>query len=169
LDRPYQDSPRQAPAHGTLDEAMLGSGQEKPKISLQNYPYLSTRIKSAFIDQMLILFALMILMIVTQSLANSAAIKIIAAALLLLVYEPVLTTYSATVGQRIMGIRVRSRNNPAQRISLGQAVFRYITKILLGWLSFLTIHANAERRAVHDIVSGSLVVDNSEIPAVTSH
>lgn len=39
-----------------------------------------------------------------------------------------------------------------------QAIIRYIIKISLGWISFLTINSNYEKRAIHDFVAGSVVI-----------
>jgi hypothetical protein len=37
-----------------------------------------------------------------------------------------------------------------------------VLKTLLGWISFLTITRNTERRAIHDLVSGSVMVRHTE-------
>jgi hypothetical protein len=31
-------------------------------------------------------------------------------------------------------------------------------KVMLGWLSFLTIHTNTEKRAIHDLFIGSVMI-----------
>lgn len=57
-----------------------------------------------------------------------------------------------------MGIRVRKISNTNKKINIGQAYLRFIAKTLLGWISFFTINSNAERRAMHDLASGSVMV-----------
>jgi uncharacterized RDD family membrane protein YckC len=39
-----------------------------------------------------------------------------------------------------------------------QAFFRYVLKISLGWISFLTMHSNSQRRAIHDFAAGSVMI-----------
>jgi uncharacterized RDD family membrane protein YckC len=81
------------------------------------------------------------------------------AALILLTYEPILTAYSRTIGQRVMKIRVGRQENPLERINLLHAYIRWFTKGLLGWISFVTINFNPEHRAIHDMASDSVMVN----------
>ncbi|MES1198207.1 MAG: RDD family protein, partial [Chitinophagaceae bacterium] len=67
-------------------------------------------------------------------------------------------TLGFTLGNFIKGIRVRQYSNKVKRINIFQAILRYIFKIALGWLSFITIHSNPEKRAIHDFVSGSVMI-----------
>jgi uncharacterized RDD family membrane protein YckC len=71
-------------------------------------------------------------------------------------YEPLLTSFFCTIGQAIMGFRVRKV--AGGRISVVQAYVRVIVKYLLGMLSFLTMPARADRRAIHDLAAGTIVV-----------
>jgi uncharacterized RDD family membrane protein YckC len=80
-----------------------------------------------------------------------------------LLYEPLLTTYACTLGQAIMGIRVRTLNG-LQRIGLDQAYGRLMVKYLLGIISLLTIPARADRRAIHDLASDTIVISASSAP-----
>jgi uncharacterized RDD family membrane protein YckC len=80
-----------------------------------------------------------------------------------LLYEPVLTTHACTLGQAIMGIRVRTVNS-LQRIDLDQALGRMLVKYLLGVISFLTVPARADRRAIHDLASNTIVISASSAP-----
>ena len=63
-----------------------------------------------------------------------------------------------TLGNYIKGIRVRKAADSTKRISFLQAIVRYPVKLTLGWLSFLTIHTNTKRRAIHDMASGSVMI-----------
>ncbi|MFQ5334671.1 MAG: RDD family protein [Flavobacteriales bacterium] len=73
-------------------------------------------------------------------------------------YDPVLTAYFVTLGQYVAGIRVRKYSDGSQRISLSMAIVRFIIKSPLGWISFITIPFTEGRRAVHDLLSGSIVL-----------
>ena len=46
-----------------------------------------------------------------------------------------------------------------KKINILQALIRYILKVGLGWISFLTIHSNKERRAIHDFAAGSVMIE----------
>lgn len=80
---------------------------------------------------------------------------------LILCYEPVLTSKLCTVGQLVVGIRVRQLHDRNQRISLWRAILRTSVKVLLGWYSFFTMWFQRQRRAVHDYAAGSVVVEAS--------
>ena len=69
-------------------------------------------------------------------------------------YEPVCTSKVCT-WPKIMGIRVRSKQTLG-KISLSSAYIRIVVKILLGFISFLTIPLSKERRAIHDFAAGSV-------------
>ena len=123
------------------------------------YPNLSDRIQSTFIDGIIIV----ILMFAAASILERYEdppdwIRIVLFFAIWGVYEPVCTTLGFTLGNYIKGIRVRSFANPAKRINIIQAFFRYLIKISLGWVSFITIHFNEERRAIHDLAVGSVMI-----------
>jgi uncharacterized RDD family membrane protein YckC len=125
----------------------------------KSYPALSDRIQSTFIDSLFIVF----LMFVTSAILDRYEqapdwIRITIFVGLWAIYEPLSTSFGGTIGNRIKGLRVRQYNNEHQRINIGQAFLRYILKVLLGWISFVTIHSNAQRRAIHDYASGSVMV-----------
>jgi len=74
------------------------------------------------------------------------------------IYEPLCTTLGATLGNYIKKIRVRQVGINSKRINFFQAFVRYLLKLSLGWISFLTIHSNKERRAIHDLAVGSVMI-----------
>ncbi len=78
----------------------------------------------------------------------------------LLFYEPLLTRYACTPGQAVMRIRVRTVDG-MKRLGLDQAFGRMIVKYLLGIISFLTVPARKDRRAIHDLSSGTIVIEAS--------
>jgi uncharacterized RDD family membrane protein YckC len=125
----------------------------------EKYPSLSDRIQSSFID----LILLVALMFVFANILDKFStvpdwIRIAMFAGLFIVYEPLLMTLGCTLGNYIKGIRVRKMSDTAKRINILQAIVRYPIKILLGWISFVTIHFNPKRRAIHDLVSGTVMV-----------
>jgi len=74
-------------------------------------------------------------------------------------YEPIAMTMGCTLGNYLMKIRVKKSNDTSKKINLLQAVIRVIIKFLLGWVSFVTIGTNRERRAIHDFASGSVMIE----------
>ena len=123
------------------------------------YPLLLDRIQSIFIDLVFII----ILTFFASSLLDKVQdppdwIRIALFVGLWALYEPLAVTFGCTLGQYIKKLRVRSHTDPTRRINILQAFVRYILKTFLGWISFLTISSNPERRAIHDFVSGSVMV-----------
>ena len=81
-------------------------------------------------------------------------------------YEPGCTAFGATLGQRLLKFRVRRATDPTRPISLPAAWVRYVVKLTLGIVSFLAMLFTHCRRAIHDIVSGSIVLDVDALPSV---
>lgn len=75
-----------------------------------------------------------------------------------ILYEPILITFGATVGQFLLHIRVRRFKNPEKKVLFPLLLLRLLGKGLLGWLSFITVTFNPDRRAIHDYLSGSIMI-----------
>jgi uncharacterized RDD family membrane protein YckC len=80
--------------------------------------------------------------------------------LVVVLYEPILVTSGTTLGQLLLNIRVRSFKNPEKKLAFPWVLLRFIVKIFLGWLSFITVTFNINRRAIHDFASGSIMIAN---------
>ncbi|MFT3902555.1 MAG: RDD family protein [Niabella sp.] len=125
----------------------------------EKYPLLIDRIQSTFIDMSLIIALMFAFTNILDKFDNIPDwVRIILFVGLFLVYEPLCMTLGATVGNYVKGIRVRKDTDTTKRINIFQAIIRYIVKTLLGWVSFLTINMNPKRRAIHDFVSGSVMI-----------
>jgi len=74
------------------------------------------------------------------------------------IYEPVCTSLGYTIGNFAKQIRVRKVSDTRKRINIIQALFRYLLKFSLGWISFLTMHLNPQRRAIHDFAAGTVMI-----------
>ncbi|MBS1624652.1 MAG: RDD family protein [Bacteroidetes bacterium] len=124
----------------------------------QQYPSLVTRYKSYFID---IVFMIVIMFVTSDLIADSAPapVRIGAFFIIWLMYEPFTSSIvGCTLGNYFTGIRVRKFSDPSQKINIIQAYARVILKYSLGYISFFTITGNKERRAIHDLVSGSVMI-----------
>ncbi|HKB45031.1 MAG TPA: RDD family protein [Chitinophagaceae bacterium] len=125
----------------------------------EEYPNLSDRVQSTFIDTIFIILVMFGFASILDRYENTPTwIKITLFFVLWVVYEPLCTTLGFTLGNLIKGIRVRQHSNTVKRINIFQALLRYILKVALGWLSFLTIHSNPQRRAIHDLAAGSVMI-----------
>ncbi|MDO3640974.1 RDD family protein [Mucilaginibacter sp. L3T2-6] len=123
------------------------------------YPSLSTRLQSIFIDMIfLIAFMIAISSLLDHFPSAPGWIRAVAFIAIFAIYEPACLAFGCTVGNYIKGIRVKKFTDTGSRINILQAFIRYVVKLSLGWISFLTIHSNPERRAIHDMASGSVMV-----------
>jgi uncharacterized RDD family membrane protein YckC len=126
------------------------------------YPLLTDRVQSTFIDTLFILILTFISASILDKFDNVPDwIRIALFFGFWAIYEPLATTLGATIGNYVKGIRVRKYSAPDKKLNFLQAFIRYIFKVGLGWLSFLTLHTNKERRAIHDFVAGSVMIVKS--------
>ena len=114
--------------------------------------YLGTLLDFAFLISALILIAK------TGVTPESEAWVLSVFGALVLLYEPVLTTYWCTLGQAVMRMRVRDEKT-LERIGLSQAYSRTFVKYFLGWVSFLTLPFQQRRQAIHDLFTNTLVIE----------
>jgi uncharacterized RDD family membrane protein YckC len=78
--------------------------------------------------------------------------------LIFVLYEPFLTRYLCTPGQYLMHFRVRMVSDHG-RVPLWRGLVRVFTKYLLSWHSFLKMPRHPQRRAFHDILAGTVVLE----------
>lgn len=124
------------------------------------YPELSVRIQSTFIDTLFIVMLMFIFSSILDRIQDPPEwLHITMFVGIWVVYEPLCTTFGCTIGNYLKGIRVRRAGDTTRKINLVQALMRYTVKIMLGWLSFLTIHQNTERRAIHDLAAGTVMIN----------
>ena len=140
----------------------MDSTQTIDSANAVEYPNLLDRVQSSFIDVLLIA----ILMFASGSVLDKFEnvpdwVRIALFFGIFVVYDPLCTSLGFTLGNYIKGIRVRQYANTSKRINIFNALTRYIFKILLGWISFLTIHSSPQRRAIHDLVAGSVMIKNN--------
>ena len=123
------------------------------------YPLLIDRIQSMFIDVVLIIIIMFGFSSVLDKFDDAPNwVRIGLCIGVWAIYEPLAVTFGCTLGQYLKKIRVKSIRDEQRRINFLQAFVRYLVKMGLGWVSFLTIHMNAEKRAIHDLVSGSVMI-----------
>jgi uncharacterized RDD family membrane protein YckC len=135
--------------------------EEEPSSAEQvEYPYIGDRVQSTFIDFifiMVVIFSCSALMNNFDDVPGWVRASLFG---IWILYEPFCTSRGFTLGNYIKGIRVRRSDNITERIAFFPALIRFIVKCLLGWVSFLTVHGNKQRRAMHDMVASSVVIRN---------
>lgn len=125
----------------------------------EQYPQLSERIQSAFIDAVLIIILIFAFTNILDNFNNVPDwMRILLFVVVFIGYEPLSMSLGCTLGNYIKGIRVRKNSDTTKHINIFQAIIRYPVKLLLGWISFLTIHSTPKRRAIHDLVSGTVMI-----------
>jgi uncharacterized RDD family membrane protein YckC len=127
------------------------------------YPPMLTRVKTFVIDYA----AMLVLMGVVSSILDSFGevptfIKIVLFIGILL-YDPLLTSFGATLGQLLFGIRVRDVTDTNKKINLGYGLLRFLVKASLGWISLIMMSFTGKRRAIHDMAGNSIVIYKSRI------
>ena len=124
-----------------------------------SFPSLSDRIQSTFIDTLILVVAMFGCASLLDRMENPPDwIRISMFVAIWVIYEPICTMLGATVGNIVKGIRVRRYKDSTKKVNFIQAFVRYLLKALLGWISFITIGSNPERRALHDLAAGSIMV-----------
>ncbi|THB79596.1 MAG: RDD family protein [Desulfobulbaceae bacterium] len=142
---------------------MCRNRQEEALVIDYTYPSIPKRYISSFIDGVFIISMMFITGYLFQS-SEGLSIKVRVGVVLFFffVYEPLFTSLFCTLGQLITGIRVRSLEHQ-DKISIPRAYLRIGCKLLLGILSFFTIPFTKHRRAIHDLIVGSIVVNTMPI------
>ena len=124
----------------------------------ENYPSILDRIKSTLIDSIIIITFMWIFTDTLEEFNNVPDYIKVSLFMILLMYEPICTVYGATLGNHKMQIRVRSNSDESKKINIFQGLVRYFFKLLFGWISFITIFFNPKSRAIHHIISGSVMI-----------
>lgn len=126
----------------------------------KNYPHVSDRVKAVLIDSIILVGQIVLVTYIFSIFESVPDIaKIIAFVFIFLLYDPIFTSlFGGTIGHMIMNIRVKRSKNVQKNILFPLAIIRFIVKAFLGWLSLLTVSGNERRKAIHDMLVGSVVI-----------
>ena len=128
-----------------------------------NRPSLLLRMKSMMIDSLAIIALMYLASVLLNSFeVESGKTRGIFLGLIFL-YEPILVTLGSTIGQKIMGLKVRKysrflKGNEKRNLNIIDSLMRYSCKLLLGWVSLLTVHSDQYGQAIHDKFGDSVMV-----------
>ena len=127
------------------------------------YGTLINRVKAAIVD-FLVIMGLILLVSTLLSKFDDVPdfVRVVFFILIFILYDPLLTsTVGATIGHLFLGLRIRRSNDEDRKIIFPIAIVRFILKALLGWISLLTITVIKKKKAIHDIVAGSVVLQST--------
>jgi len=128
------------------------------------YPNLLRRYLSSVIDVALIL-GLFVLSTRTPLIrVGDGSLPLALLPILVLLYEPIFVRYGCTLGQLVMSIRVRTFPGVA-RVPVWRGMARNLAKYALGWLSFMLLPMQRQRRALHDLFAKTVVLEASATAA----
>ena len=126
------------------------------------YPSLVSRLIATTADSLVILACCIAVAFGLAS--DSPTISNIKIAIILMIfflYDPILTSTTATLGQKMMGIRVVDQEKQCS-ISFPRALVRFIVKYFLGAISVFVVPLNKKKAAIHDMVVRSVMIDVSQ-------
>ena len=123
------------------------------------YVRISRRIKALSIDTIVLVMAFALVLFVAAKLnihrSTTAAVFII---LIVGSLEPVFVAFTgSSIGHHLVGLRVRHVNSD-KRLNIFLSYIRFLTKLPLGLLSFISILTTRKHQAIHDLLSRSIVV-----------
>ncbi|MEM9857308.1 MAG: RDD family protein [Bacteroidota bacterium] len=126
-----------------------------------SFPNLLTRVKALVVDLIIILIIFSLASVIIGEIGDApnwvrGSIFVFS----LYRYEPIfLTLFGGTIGHQLVKVKIRRLNDPSRKINILHASIRFITKYLLGWVSFITITSNKRKRGIHDMTAGSIVLN----------
>ena len=127
---------------------------------IEKYANLIDRIKASIVDGIIII-ALMYLFSGILSSFESVPnyVRILLFTLLFFLYDPIFVSiFGGTIGHTYLNLAVKKEEDISQNINFLNALFRFLIKFFLGWLSLLTVTGNDKKKAMHDKAAGSVVI-----------
>lgn len=122
------------------------------------YPRLIRRVQASLFDAVILLSVFFGLGLAFASFEFPGELKAVIFALVVLMLEPGLVSMTGgTIGHHLLGLKIQNRQS-GNKLNPVMALVRFLLKSLLGWLSFAFILVTKQRQAIHDKLSGSIVV-----------
>lgn len=122
------------------------------------YPRLLRRIQALMIDGLIVSILAIGALVLAPRVGLQGIHAAISATLVVFMLEPFLVSVTGgTLGHHLLGIRVTSKRS-GKNINIFAAVVRFLAKIVLGWLSLVSIFVTKQHQAIHDSLVGSIVV-----------
>lgn len=123
------------------------------------YADLQPRLRAVLIDLVIFLTVLILGGLFLGKIDLPGALKFAIVATTVLALEALLISFTgATIGQRIMGLRVL-RADSHRNVGIVTAILRFIMKSLFGWYSLLVVMLTTRSQAIHDQICNTVVID----------
>lgn len=132
-------------------------------VSLINFPSLNERVKATTADAVFLILFMILFGFIFDNMENPPDVyRKLAFIFVFGIYNPLFVAlFGGTLGHFVVGLRVKRNSERNRNVFILIAVIRYAIKLGLGVISFFTISNNSERKAIHDIVTGSIVLYKS--------
>lgn len=142
-----------------LDEQKGSTTDAVPSPEIM-YPALLDRVKAIMIDTLVILALSVVAANTFDRLEEvSSMTKAISFFVIFWLYDPLMTSLTkGTIGHKMIGLQVVRADKMDKKIFIGLAFLRFLIKGVLGWISFLGVLGSKRKRALHDTLSGSIVI-----------
>jgi len=122
------------------------------------YPRLIRRVQALLIDGIIIPVIAISTLVGVSKMGFNGEYGAVAAILSIFLLEPfMVTTTGGTIGHHLLGIKVVN-SKTMSTIGIFRATLRFITKTALGIFSLVVVLTSRKHQAVHDYLSGSIVV-----------
>jgi len=122
------------------------------------YPRLIRRIQAVLIDGVIIPVIAIATLVGVSKMGLDGEYAAAAAILSVFLLEPFLvTTTGGTIGHHLLGIKVVN-SKTLSALGIVRATLRFITKTALGLFSLVVVLTSRRHQAVHDYLSGSIVI-----------
>jgi uncharacterized RDD family membrane protein YckC len=128
------------------------------------YPRLIKRVRAVLIDSLVVPGAAVASLGIGYALGvTDFAMRALLVAAPVFVLEPGLVTLTGgTIGHHLVGVRVQKKDG-SRKLNIFEAAVRAGIKFLLGWLSFIFVFTTSKHQAIHDLISGSVVVHRNTV------
>ena len=128
-------------------------------MSFTVYADIQPRLRAVLIDFVIILTVMMPGGLLLSGVALPGALKFAIVAIAIFMLEAGLVAFTgATIGQRIMGLRVQREDNLGN-VGIVSAILRAVTKFWFGWFSLLLVMLTTKSQALHDQLCHTVVID----------
>ncbi|WP_264542580.1 MULTISPECIES: RDD family protein [Flavobacterium] len=120
---------------------------------------LLDRTKSSTIDTLFLIALAFIIAEVLSNFENVPTWLRVSLFSSLVIYEPICISFGATIGNHVMNIRIRRSSNDSKKLNILRSVSRFVSKLIFGWISYITIFKNPRKRAIHDLITGATTIE----------
>ena len=130
----------------------------------ENYASLPDRVKAALFDSLLMILLIYLSSEILEMFDSvQTYVRVLIFAFIFIFYEPLFVSlFGGTIGHSRLNLSVKSLNDESKNLNFFQALIRYLFKVILGWLSLLTIGSTEKKTAIHDSIVQAVVLYDKE-------